>query len=173
KVMKMADKGQRATLRKLLDREWLSDDAYRFALNLALLLASARGHLGIVQDLINLCADPNCSANLEEENGTQHNRTTPLLLAISKGHYHLIDYLVKAGADINMFSFEGKAPLHEVSEHGQIYIVRQLVRLGADVDIKGLIDRTPLIYAIGNKHFDIALELLNSGADPRYKDKDG
>ncbi len=173
KAMEMADKGQRATLRKLLDRQWLSDDAYRFALNTALLLASARGHRGIVQDLINLDADPNCSANLEGKNGTQHKGTTPLLIAMSEGHYHLIDTLIKAGADINKIAGSGLAPLHMAAKLGQIAVVKQLLRLGADVGIKGLIDRTPLVYAIGNKHFDVVLELLNSGADPRYQDKDG
>jgi ankyrin repeat protein len=170
KIEDAACKCKRATLRKLFESESLGKAAEGYAINFALLCAAGRGHLGIVRDLIGRAPDTNCYADARIPDGTIYNRITPLWLAVLRGHYHLIDILIKAGANINALSGEGKALLHKVAGEGRIYLVRQLVRLGADVDLRGTMGETPLMYAVAWEHHEVVEEFLNKGADPRWAD---
>ena len=59
---------------------------------------------------------------------------TALHYAASEGHTSVLQYLLKAGVDINARNWQGKTPLHTATHHGRKEIVAVLLELGAAVD---------------------------------------
>jgi len=70
----------------------------------ALHYASFFGNLDICQDLI---GKRYCDINLFTSRGNE----TALFLAAANNHYHVVDYLIKHGADTQISDFTGKIPL--------------------------------------------------------------
>ena len=87
---------------------------------------------------------------------------TPLSVAASEGNIDLVQYLVVAGADLNIPSFIG-TPLHRAALAGHMDVVRYLVKVGADKNARHKGD-TPMGTAAMGRHFDIVTYLAEQGA---------
>lgn len=88
--------------------------------------------------------------------------------------------LINAGADVSVFDYKGKAPLHYAAEYASIEVVEALLNNGADVNEETLERRgwsdygmTPLFYAASRKDSAVAELLLSRGANVNHEDSIG
>jgi ankyrin repeat protein len=123
---------------------------------------------------------------------------SPLMSALYRGHTDVVDALIDAGAEIDVFaaaatgrvsalgrmldaatvngySYDGWTPLHLAAFFGHLEPARLLLAAGADVGAvsKNSLANTPLHAATAGKHGDVALLLLEHGADPLRTDAGG
>lgn len=106
--------------------------------NTALLIASERGAIGMVRDLLNNPAKPN-------PNQTNIHGHTPLSVAFSE---EICDALIQAGAKINLKNAKGETPLYTAVRIGKERTVQFLLDRGADVNATDCNGMTPLFSAI-------------------------
>ena len=83
--------------------------------------------------------------------------------AAIRGHVSIIDYLVAAGASINLRNQENKSALYMACEQGKLGAVIALMKGNADVTLKSYEGLTPLQVALLNGHISIAYELALIG----------
>jgi ankyrin repeat protein len=123
---------------------------------------------------------------------------TPLMAALYRGHTDVVDALIEAGAEIDLFaaaatgrlddlrralaagavnhySYDGWTPLHLAAFFGHLDAAKLLLETGADVQaVSGnSLANTPLHAATAGRHSDVALLLLERGADPTAVDSGG
>lgn len=98
---------------------------------------------------------------------------TPLHFAAQKGKKHMVELLIKNGADANAKNSFNNTPLHWAVSSGKTKIVELLISGKADVDAKNNNDETPLHRAAfwGNKA--IVELLLDKEADKSIKNNEG
>ena len=68
---------------------------------------------------------------------------TPLHLASSEGHPHLIEILVQFGAQIDARNNNFRTPLHIACLRGHLTVIKALVTAGADINAKDVDNNTP------------------------------
>ena len=121
------------------------------------------------------------------------------MAALYRGHHAVVDVLVEAGSDLDVFaaaatgrlaeltralaqpgavsaySYDGWTPLHLAAFFGQVGAVRLLLEAAADVRAvsRNSLENTPLHAATAGKHSEVALQLLEAGADPDVLDAGG
>lgn len=93
---------------------------------------------------------------------TEETQETALTLACCGGFLEVADFLIKAGADIELGA---STPLMEAAQEGHIDLVRYLLESAADVHAQTQTGDTALTYACENGHTDVADLLLQFGAD--------
>lgn len=93
---------------------------------------------------------------------TEETQETALTLACCGGFLEVADFLLKAGADIELGA---STPLMEAAQEGHLDLVRFLLEGGADVHAQTQTGDTALTYACENGHTDVADLLLQFGAD--------
>ena len=124
---------------------------------------------------------------------------SPLMAALYRGHHAIVDALVEAGAEVDVFaaaatgrlthleraltvpgavtahSYDGWTPLHLAAFFGQLGAARLLLNAGAEVGAvsRNSLKNTPLHAATAGKHSRVALRLLEAGADPEVVDSGG
>jgi len=107
---------------------------------------------------------------------------TPLHIAAyhSTRWHHLIENLVKMGADVNAADASGLTPLHLASAGylvgaagESVESVKFLVRHGANVNARTKSGETPLHGAARSNYYRVARTLLELGADPTLADNQG
>lgn len=86
-----------------------------------------------------------------------------LHVAAALGTPEMIEYLVKAGADINLIQND-YTPLSEAVRTGRVENVKTLISLHADLDAEESV-YNPLIMAIVKENVEIARLLINAGID--------
>ena len=96
-------------------------------------------------------ADPSSARVVAGEDVTSF---TPLHVAAERGHYKLVELLVRRGADVNAADSAGATPLHYASRALKAKIVHALIAGGANVDVAD---------AAGHKASD--LEAVKNGKD--------
>ena len=126
------------------------------------------------------------------------NGETPLMAALYRGHGEVVDALIEAGAEIDVFAaaatgrtedlrraldestvntvaYDGWTPLHLAAFFGHVENVRLLLDAGADVCAvsQNSLQNTPLHAATAGRHSDAALLLLERGADASVVDSGG
>ncbi|XP_057589291.1 ankyrin repeat and KH domain-containing protein 1 isoform X11 [Hippopotamus amphibius kiboko] len=129
--------------------EEVNDEGYT-----PLMEAAREGHEEMVALL--LAQGANINAQTEE---TQE---TALTLACCGGFSEVADFLIKAGADIELGC---STPLMEASQEGHLELVKYLLAAGANVHATTATGDTALTYACENGHTDVADVLLQAGAD--------
>lgn len=99
---------------------------------------------------------------------------TPLTFAAELGDVTSVEYLLKAGVDIDMKEdgFE-KTALMQAAEDGHLQVVELLLEAGADPNLRNDFESTALMRALNKNHPDIAMMLLQNGAEVNTQDKIG
>jgi len=131
----------------------------------ALLLATAKGNIEIVEALVESGAD----ANWVNEDGR-----TALMIVAGTGRDDIATLLVEKGrADVELNDRQGRSPLSLAAERGHIYTVNLLINQGSIIDSKDELGRSPLSYAAENGNASVVELLVQRGADVNLKDRHG
>jgi ankyrin repeat protein len=95
----------------------------------------------------------------------------PLGLAAYFGHEKIVEYLIKAGAQVNSPSKNslGVTPLQSAVAGGHLEITRMLLTAGASPNVRERGGYTPLHTAAHNGNVEIVRSLLFGGADLEAK----
>ncbi|GLI68828.1 hypothetical protein VaNZ11_013325 [Volvox africanus] len=95
--------------------------------NIALIAAADRGHLGVVQALLEAGYPP----EVQDPTGE-----SALSVAANKGHAAVVSALLAAGASPHHRSLDGETPLHAAALSGSAECVRLLLEAGSDPDVQ-------------------------------------
>ena len=98
---------------------------------------------------------------------------TPLHIAARKKNLRYINFLIAAGANVNMRNTDGETALVIASNLGFLEAVPPLIAAGAKVDESNSTGETPLITAVHNRNIVLMRVLLQAGADPDRTDNSG
>ncbi|POM78140.1 TKL protein kinase [Phytophthora palmivora] len=129
--------------------------------NTPLIVAARRGHLDVVEYLVDLGVD----IDKQDSNGN-----TPLLLAARWGKLDVVQYLVEEGADIEIQNKSGRTPLIWAALNDHLDVVKYLVEQGAFKEKAEEFDNTPLMHAAGHGHLDVVRYLVEQGVDKDKRD---
>jgi ankyrin repeat protein len=164
----------------------------------ALVRASRRGDVEIMQLLLKAGADPNRisaygnSSSLTDAASAGHLKAVHLLIeagadvsqpagngqcalhhAANRSDLEMLHLLLGAGANVNAQDYWGWTPLHLAAEKGFPDVVRALIAAGAALDVQNKIGRpagmTPLMDAVA--HPECLKLLLEAGADVSLRNK--
>ncbi len=102
---------------------------------------------------------------------------TPLMAALLGGYLHVMEYLLKKGANPNGVNKDGLTALHLAARSGLTNAAHKLLDFGADPNLKDKAGMTPLMYAVmrnsNNKNLGVITLLLTYGADVNLKNNQG
>ena len=115
-----------------------------------LMLAALKGHLGLVQKLVDSDADVNKPG------------WTPLHYAASGGHVPVIAHLLEHSAYIDAESPNGTTPLMMAAMYGSPEAVKTLIQAGADPTLKNQLGLSALDFAVRGNSFN-SIELMQAG----------
>uniref|UniRef100_A0A914DRJ3 Ankyrin repeat and SAM domain-containing protein 6 n=1 Tax=Acrobeloides nanus TaxID=290746 RepID=A0A914DRJ3_9BILA len=136
----------------------------------ALQIAAAKGHLRLVEFLL----DEDADIEFTNEVGF-----TPLLHACREGHLEVVKLLLQRGADYNVTSFMGASALTLACAGGHVEVVKMLINLRSNVLMDSLnqdmlnpanndMAPTPLMAAAYRSQMQIASCLVSRGAKADY-----
>ncbi|XP_022247672.1 ankyrin repeat domain-containing protein 17-like isoform X2 [Limulus polyphemus] len=137
--------------------EEVNDEGYT-----PLMEAAREGHEEMVALLLSQGADINAQ--------TEETQETALTLACCGGFLEVAEFLIKAGADIELGA---STPLMEAAQEGHLELVRYLINAGANVNAQTGTGDTALTYACENGHTDVADLLLQAGAELEHESEGG
>lgn len=137
--------------------EEVNDEGYT-----PLMEAAREGHEEMVALLLSQGANINAQ--------TEETQETALTLACCGGFLEVADFLIKAGADLELGA---STPLMEAAQEGHIDLVRYLLESNAHVHAQTQTGDTALTYACENGHTDVANLLLQYGADLEHESEGG
>ena len=125
-------------------------------------LASRRGHVGVMQALLNAQAD----VNLADSEGAP----TSLGAAIAGEQCEAIRVLVDAGGDIHARAWRTEyQPIHAACEIGSVQVLETLLKLGADREsLATSAPRRPINIAAKHGKIDVVVALLAAGSPVDY-----
>ncbi|XP_041363273.1 ankyrin repeat and KH domain-containing protein 1-like [Gigantopelta aegis] len=101
---------------------------------------------------------------------TEETQETALTLACCGGFLEVADFLIQAGADIELGC---STPLMEAAQEGHLELVNYLLKSKAKVHAQTGTGDTALTYACENGHTDVAEILLEHGADLEHESEGG
>ncbi|XP_026474601.1 ankyrin repeat domain-containing protein 17-like isoform X4 [Ctenocephalides felis] len=137
--------------------EEVNDEGYT-----PLMEAAREGH----EEMVGLLLSQGANINAQ----TEETQETALTLACCGGFLEVADYLIKAGANIELGA---STPLMEAAQEGHLDLVRYLLEVNADVHTQTQTGDTALTYACENGHTDVAELLLQYGADLEHESEGG
>lgn len=137
-----------------------------------LILAVYNNRLDIVKYFVEVCNfDVNVRGSVRNSQITFF-RVPPINCAAIAGHFEILKYLVKSGANVNSI-FLGRSPLLDASEKGYFEIVKHLIEYGADIELYDLSKRTSFWLACRNNHKKIIRYLFDNNANINAQDRHG
>jgi len=111
------------------------------------------------------------SNNWRLVNTSDHFGNTPLMIAVDKGHYKIINMLLDSGADIDNANKTGQTSLMIATANNYTRIVEILMFMGADVNKTNNDGMTSLNIAASKGNSKIVKMLLELGADINKKNR--
>uniref|UniRef100_A0A8D2LQI3 Ankyrin repeat domain 17 n=1 Tax=Varanus komodoensis TaxID=61221 RepID=A0A8D2LQI3_VARKO len=148
--------------------EEVNDEGYT-----PLMEAAREGHEEMVALLLGQGRYKNTTRTTEGANinaQTEETQETALTLACCGGFLEVADFLIKAGADIELGC---STPLMEAAQEGHLELVKYLLAAGANVHATTATGDTALTYACENGHTDVADVLLQADADLEHESEGG
>jgi len=100
-------------------------------------------------------------------------KSTPLHLALERGHAEVARLLVDYGADLTAQDDDGWTPLHFAVQEGSVDLVRFLIEHGANAESQDEDGSTMLHFAVQRGNLDITRLLVEYGTDATSEDEDG
>jgi hypothetical protein len=100
------------------------------------------------------------------------NTPTPLCVAVERGHFMVVRYLVEQGADKNKVNNCDWTPLMAACHHGRVEMAEYLVDQGCDLDHVDMNGDNALHLAAREGHVKVVEYLLKLGVD-KDKTNDG
>ncbi|XP_078658640.1 ankyrin repeat domain-containing protein 17-like isoform X7 [Branchiostoma floridae x Branchiostoma belcheri] len=137
--------------------EEVNDEGYT-----PLMEAAREGHEEMVALLLSQGANINAQ--------TEETQETALTLACCGGFLEVSDFLIKAGADMELGC---STPLMEAAQEGHLELVKYLIQAGASIHAQTATGDTALTYACENGHTDVADILLQAGAELEHESEGG
>ena len=111
--------------------------------------------------------------NPEHVNARGGRMVTPLVAALSRGHFRVSDLLHEHGSDLHPHGEWGMTPLHGASYHGLVDMMRWLLDHGANVNARSDDGFTPLHLFMVLDRPEICRILLEHNADINTRDNFG
>ncbi|NXU11815.1 BARD1 protein, partial [Pardalotus punctatus] len=105
-------------------------------------VASIKGDLAAVEQLLKNGADPNVKDNAG---------WTPLHEACNHGHREVVELLLQHRALVNTTGYQNDSPLHDAAKNGHVGIVELLLLHGASRDAVNIFGLRPVDYAESEK----------------------
>uniref|UniRef100_A0A8C9FQ65 BARD1 Zinc finger RING-type domain-containing protein n=1 Tax=Pavo cristatus TaxID=9049 RepID=A0A8C9FQ65_PAVCR len=105
-------------------------------------IASVKGDLAAVEELLKSGADPNVKDNAG---------WTPLHEACNHGHQEVVELLLQHKALVNSTGYQNDSPLHDAAKNGHVSIVELLLLHGASRDAVNIFGLRPVDYAESEK----------------------
>jgi ankyrin repeat protein len=131
-------------------------------LAVTILMRNPKEKLRITQMLLD--AGANVNARLQDGMTPLMQASLAAALAPDDDVQHLVEMLLKAGADVKTKDAGGMSALHCWSSHEKPGVIRLLLEAGADVDSPGIM--SPLMWAIcAPDNLQVTEMLLEAGAD--------
>ena len=151
----------------------INDEAINEKGQTALMIASEKGYLNIIEELVKL---RRTSFNQVDKSGN-----TALMIAVRHGHEQAVRVLVESGADVNFSNklTDGAASALQAAvdtsdfKESQLRILQYLLQKGADVKGRNAAGWSPLLFATDHGHREAAKELIERGADVNATDQNG
>ncbi|KAH9512291.1 hypothetical protein Btru_041395 [Bulinus truncatus] len=132
-----------------------------------LMLASAMGHLAVVQRLINC---PGVDVNLCDKTESK----SALIFAVQSNRLSVVKVLVEAGADVNIAPKSGLTALHLGVIMGFKDIVDYLLscpKINVNTELSD--GNSPLLSSVLHSNHAMIKQLINAGSDVKKKNKLG
>jgi len=99
---------------------------------------------------------------------------TPLWNASNKGHLEIVQWLLRHGADPNLWDGpDGRTALYSVAKWGTLEVAQTLLQHNADPNIQDSKGQTPLHGASKNGNGEVVRLLLEQGVEVNARKKDG
>uniref|UniRef100_A0A0B7JYC2 Uncharacterized protein n=1 Tax=Bionectria ochroleuca TaxID=29856 RepID=A0A0B7JYC2_BIOOC len=127
--------------------------------------AASRGHLDMVEFLLEIGADLSVPNRLKNE--------TPLWRAASAGHLAVTKLLLENGADLSVPNYSGETLLSRAASEGHIAVTKLLLENGADLSVPNRSGETPVWRAASEGHLAVVELLLENGADLSIPNRSG
>ncbi|OWK53468.1 BRCA1-associated RING domain protein 1 [Lonchura striata] len=105
-------------------------------------VASIKGDLAAVEQLLKNGADPNVKDNAG---------WTPLHEACNHGHREVVELLLQHRALVNTTGYQNDSPLHDAARNGHVAVVELLLLHGASRDAVNIFGLRPVDYAESKK----------------------
>ncbi len=156
--------GYREIVKLLLEKNDVDINAKTCDSKSSLAIALEKGHVGIAKVLISH------GANMEIIDELDDLETHPLF---SPQNNYMMEYMLNHGANPNMWTCDGRTPLHIAAQNGRDRMLDILVENGADIDQQDKDGCSPLMLAIKEGHRPFTIGILALGADANISDKDG
>ena len=140
-----------------------------------LLKVFSQSHRNLV-DMVTLLLKHGADVNFQDRH-----LVSALHLAEYHGKLEVAQKLLKHKADVNSRDYEGRTPLHVLSERRPVIYkeddflnhARFLLKYGADMNSQDNKNQTPLHVAIGKEWFTLARILIEHGANAQAEDDSG
>ncbi|XP_060083693.1 ankyrin repeat and SOCS box protein 3-like [Ylistrum balloti] len=196
--------GHSGCLEFLLRQDVVEPEWRTFEDETALILAARGGHFECVRTLLDCDADPTAETKegytplweaisaesfecvrllmrkgaVVQINYQNYTGFTPLHAAAERGYTHILDYLVKHGARLDMCADVDITPIFLASQFGHKDCLQILLQTAREKGQMDLVNKTthdhatPLLIASQEGHEDCIRLLLSYGADPNIPVKD-
>ena len=119
------------------------------------------------EDLIKFNVEAGADINCKNKD-----ELTPALIAVRKGYFKYIPWLIKYGADMNCQDEKGLTPLMHSLLSDQYAVIYTILENCTNVDVQDVEGRTALMIALKRSMFEVVPELVKKTVDINLTDKE-